>query len=88
MGIFSKEQKGMHCKPNEDGSVTCERTRVDSKTGQEVTDGQRVTIAADPSNNCKPRFEGELNVHDGEFEKFEEIGRKVSAGCMKRSQSS
>lgn len=87
MGVFSKGQKGMHCNTEADGSVVCERTKVDPKTGQMMTDGQRVRIVADPSNNCTPRFEGETNVLDDEWGKFEEIGKKVSQGC-RRSKSS
>jgi len=84
--MFRKEKKGFDCIENEDGSATCKRIMKD-KQGNIVYDGQEITIIADPSQNCQPRFIGNLTVMDEELGNFEEMGKKVSAGCKRNIRS-
>lgn len=83
-GLFKgKDQKGMQCHENPDGSQTCKRVFKDPKSGEIMTDGQEVTVIADPSNNCKPRIIGDSTVLDGDWSQFDEIASRVSSGCEK-----
>ena len=79
--MFGKEKKGFKCRENPDGTATCERITRD-KDGQIVTDGQEITIAPDP-DTCEPRLIGDLTVMDNEMGNFDEMAKKVSAGCKR-----
>ncbi|MDD5651219.1 MAG: hypothetical protein PHF86_12520 [Candidatus Nanoarchaeia archaeon] len=81
MGLFNSDQKGMHCKPTEDGRFQCERTKTDKKTGEKFGTGDRADISVDPVT-CKPRFD-EFNISDEELKAFDGIAERAVAGCRK-----
>ncbi|MBU0893884.1 MAG: hypothetical protein KKF48_02380 [Nanoarchaeota archaeon] len=80
---FGKEKKGVKCRENSDGSISCESIVRDKKTGEILGDGQQVNFLADPSNGCQPRLTGDNTMFDDEISRFGEIGQLVSKGCKK-----
>lgn len=83
MALFEKEKKGVKCRENSDGSISCESIVKDKKTGEILGDGQQVNFSADPSNGCQPRLTGENTFFDDELGRLSDVGTMVSKGCKK-----
>ncbi len=60
--LFGSDKAGT-CEPNEDGSLTCRRTR--NERGELISDGQEITFAVDPKT-CKPILGGRETLKDGD----------------------
>ena len=89
MKWFDKEEKGDDCQiSNNDGILTavCKRT-IKQKDGTTVSDGQQITLVADPSNDCNISYTGDVRVMDNDgFGHFDGVAKRLQKGCKRASK--
>ena len=77
--VFGSD-KAVTCEPNEDGSMTCRRTK--NERGELISDGQEITFAVHPKT-CRPILGGRETLKDDDKNwARERINREVEA-CKK-----
>jgi len=80
MSLFKKENKGMDCQENPDGSMTCRRYKIE---GQEpLATGTEITIVTDPKT-CKARFSGSMRINDEDKKEMLDLARSMENSCKK-----
>ena len=84
--FWKSEDKSVDCDiSSQDGimSAVCKRTKK-QKDGTETTDGQTVTMTADPNNDCNVAYSGHLNVSDSDgFKTFDPLAKRLQKGCKR-----
>ena len=83
MGIF-KNNDGIDCEQNEDGTFTCRKFKATK--GSKIASGSEVVIGID-HNSCRASFTGRFSVLEEDEKDFDRIAKKLESGCRKGIQS-